>query len=102
MTDPGGFTDALAAFASEQEEPPVLFYEGDWDVLAISRDRERLGRLSRFTLPDAELVEDLMDKARFQRLARRLDLPVPRRPRRGRPPTRRPTSTSRFRWSSSR
>ena len=87
--DPDGFVDAVVEFARRQDEPPVLFYEGDWDLLAISRHRERLAQTTRFLLPGEELVEDLLDKARFQRLAQRLDLPVPRAvadPGNGQPP----------------
>ena len=76
-TDPLGFVDAVAAFAAEQDEPPILFCEGDWDLLAVSRHRDRLDDVVRFLLPEASLVEDLMDKARFQALATRLELPVP-------------------------
>ena len=69
--------DRLLAFAETQPEKPVLFYEEDRDLLLVSRHRERLARGFRFTVPDAELVEDLVDKSRFQALAERLDLPVP-------------------------
>jgi predicted ATP-grasp superfamily ATP-dependent carboligase len=55
----------------------VLFYENDWDLLVLSRSRDRLRPTMRFVLPDAALVEALLDKARFQALAGRLDLPVP-------------------------
>lgn len=69
--------ERLLAFAATQPEKPVLFYEEDRDLLLVSRHRERLARGFRFTVPDAELVEDLVDKSRFQALAERLDLPVP-------------------------
>lgn len=69
--------DRLLAFAETQPEKPVLFYEEDRDLLLVSRHRERLAHGFRFTVPDAELVEDLVDKSRFQALAERLDLPVP-------------------------
>jgi predicted ATP-grasp superfamily ATP-dependent carboligase len=55
----------------------VLFYEEDRELLLISRYRERLSRHFRFVAPDPVLVEDLVDKGRFQALARRLELPVP-------------------------
>jgi predicted ATP-grasp superfamily ATP-dependent carboligase len=75
--EPGVLLARLLAFAAAQEKPPVLFYEGDWDLLLISRHRAELAGGYRFVMPDAELVEDLVDKARFQRLAERLDLAVP-------------------------
>ena len=69
--------ELLERFGAAQAEPPVLFYEEDRDLLLVSRHRERLRRHFRFVVPDAALVEDLVDKCRFQALAQRLDLPVP-------------------------
>jgi D-aspartate ligase len=69
--------ELLERFAAAQAALPVLFYEEDRELLLISRYRERLSRHFRFVAPDAVLVEDLVDKGRFQALARRLDLPVP-------------------------
>jgi D-aspartate ligase len=77
-SDPGARAEQLLEFAASQPEPPVLYYDSDWDLLLVSRHRERLRRAFRFVIADAELVEDLVDKARFQVLAERLDLPVPR------------------------
>jgi predicted ATP-grasp superfamily ATP-dependent carboligase len=67
----------LVAFAADQHEPPVLFYDGDWDLLFISRHREQLSSAFRFTIAEARLVESLVDKHLFQELAARLELPVP-------------------------
>ena len=79
--DPWRFPDRLVQrmleFGREQPEKPVLFYDGDWDLLVISRQRERLGEAFRFVVPERDLVERLVDKARFQELARDHDLPVP-------------------------
>ncbi|HYR98915.1 MAG TPA: ATP-grasp domain-containing protein [Gemmatimonadales bacterium] len=69
--------DTLVRFASAQPEPPVLFYQEDRELLLVSRYRERLRPAFRFAIGDATLVEDLVDKGRFQALAWRLDLPVP-------------------------
>ena len=74
---PEAAIDQLLGVAREQTEPPILFYDGDWDLLLVSRHRARLAEAFRFVVPDAELVEDLVDKARFMSLAARLDLPVP-------------------------
>lgn len=76
-TDPEGAVEQLLEFASRQAEKPVLFYDGDWDLLLVSRHRDRLGEAFHFVVPDAELVEDLVDKARYQALAERLDIPIP-------------------------
>jgi predicted ATP-grasp superfamily ATP-dependent carboligase len=68
---------ALLAFASSQREPPVLFPQTDAALLVASRHRERLARSFRFALADAELIEQLVDKGRFQDLAQREELPLP-------------------------
>ncbi len=89
--------ELLERFAAGQREPPVLFYEEDRDLLLLSRHRERLRRHFRFVMPEAALVEKLVDKCRFQALAQRLDLPVP--PARALDPRTEPVG---FRWRSSR
>ena len=55
----------------------VLFYEQDDDLLFVSRRRHELSAGLRFVIPDADVVEQLLDKAAFQQLAGRLGLPVP-------------------------
>jgi D-aspartate ligase len=76
-SEPERLLEVLVGFGRSQQEQPVLYYEGDWDLLLVSRERERLGRWFRFVVPEAELVEDLVDKERFGALAERLELPVP-------------------------
>jgi D-aspartate ligase len=73
----GALLDALERFGKAQREQPVLFYEEDAQLLLISRHRERLAKSFRFVIADATLVEDLLDKARFQDSAQRHGLPVP-------------------------
>jgi D-aspartate ligase len=75
--DADGLVDALVRFGKAQSERPVLFYEEDGQVLLVSRFRERLAEAFRFVVADATLVEDLLDKGRFQALAERHGLPVP-------------------------
>jgi len=75
--NPEQLVDSLVRFGQAQPEPPVLFYQEDRTLLLVSRHRERLREAFRFVVPDAELVEQLVDKARFQKLAAKLDLPVP-------------------------
>ncbi|MGF1611706.1 MAG: ATP-grasp domain-containing protein [Kiloniellales bacterium] len=70
--------EALLRFGSTQPEPPVLLYQQDAQLLLISRNRERLAKVFRFVVPEATLVEDLVDKGRFQALAQREGLPVPK------------------------
>jgi predicted ATP-grasp superfamily ATP-dependent carboligase len=74
---PDVLVGVLERFAASQPSRPVLFYEADHELLLISRYRERLRRHFDFVVPDATLVDDLVDKGRFQALAKRLDLPVP-------------------------
>ncbi|HET8712184.1 MAG TPA: GNAT family N-acetyltransferase [Gemmatimonadales bacterium] len=69
--------ESLVRFGQAQPEPPCLFYQEDRTLLMVSRHRERLREAFRFVVPDAELVEQLVDKSRFQALAAKLDLPVP-------------------------
>jgi D-aspartate ligase len=67
----------LLEFAATQPRPPVLVYGGDGEMLLLSRHRDALGSAFRFVIPQADLVETLVDKGRFQRLAGQLGLPVP-------------------------
>jgi D-aspartate ligase len=76
--EPEELLGRLLRFGRDQPERPVLYYEGDWDLLLVSRHRDRLAEAFRFVVPDATLVEDLVDKERFRGLAERLELPVPR------------------------
>src|SRR4051812_9972908 len=75
--DPEAALAALIAWGSEQRDAPVLFYQGDHDLLAVSRGRSRLAPPLRCVLPPAELVEALADKLRFAALAERERLPAP-------------------------
>ena len=77
-TAPDLLVGRLLAFAASCREPPILYYDGDWDLLMVSRMRDQLSPAFRFALADPELIEDLVDKARFQALSERLGLPVPR------------------------
>jgi hypothetical protein len=56
----------------EQFETPVLSYYSGQPLIFVSRHRERLARGFRFAIPDADLVEAMVDKARFSILT-----PVP-------------------------
>lgn len=75
--EPDGLVARLLEWAHAQPATPILFYGSDRDLLLVSRWREALREAFRFVIADREQVEDLTDKARFQRLAERLDLPVP-------------------------
>jgi predicted ATP-grasp superfamily ATP-dependent carboligase len=76
-TQPGTLLALLEGFAAAQTQRPVLFYDEDRYLLLVSRHRARLQRHFRFVMPASALVEDLVDKSRFQLLAERLGLPIP-------------------------
>lgn len=76
-TQPEVRVERLLEFGRRQRQPPSLFYDGDWDLLLISRHREQLATGLRFVVADAELVEALVDKERFADLADARGLPVP-------------------------
>jgi len=75
---PDDIVAALLDLARSLPEPPVLFPQTDATLLLASRHRDRLGEALRLTLADADLIEQLVDKGRFQALAARHALPVPR------------------------
>ena len=68
----------LIALGTLLGDRPALFYGDDAMLLAVSRNRAALGGLYRFLMPDADLVEALVDKVRFAALAKDHALPVPR------------------------
>ena len=70
--------DALLAHAAAADEPPVLFLAEDEALQVVSRHRDRFLAAFRVALAPPALLDDLLDKPRFQRLAERLGLPVPR------------------------
>ena len=78
VTEAEQLVERLLGFArSRGDVPTPLFYDNDWDLLMVSRHRDALGERFRFAIGERELVEQLVDKERFQQLAGRLELPVP-------------------------
>jgi len=75
--DPDRMRANLLEFAASQAEPPVLFFQYDADLLFVSRNREVLDGPFRFAIGERELIEQLVDKRRFQALAGELGLPTP-------------------------
>ena len=76
-TDNGDLLSGLLALASELKERPVLFPCSDASVLLISRNRRQLEDSFHIALPDAQVVETLMDKVGFYRYAMERELPIP-------------------------
>jgi D-aspartate ligase len=74
---PDDMVEKLMQFGKAQAEPPVLFFESDAELLMVSRHRDRLKRYFRFAIADQTMVEDLVNKERFQLLSERMQLPVP-------------------------
>lgn len=68
----------LVRLARPHGERPALFYGNDEQLLFISRHRERLQPYYRFRMPDAELIEKLVDKRLFATLADEVGIPVPK------------------------
>lgn len=72
------WVEALVTAGLCEAQPPVLFFQEDTHLLMVSRHRRRLAQAFRFALPEADFIEQLVDKARFQRLSEERALPVPR------------------------
>jgi len=69
--------ETLLSFARTQPTPPVLFPQSDQWTLLVSRHRDELAGAFRFLVADADLIETLVDKGRFQALAEHHGLPIP-------------------------
>ena len=67
----------LIAFAADQPVSPVLLFQSDAQLLWVSRNRDQLSSVARFAIADRDLVDQLVDKTAFARLADRHRLPVP-------------------------
>jgi D-aspartate ligase len=79
--------EALWERGERSSDPLPLFYDSDRALQFISRNRSRLAERYRFVLPEEGLLDELLDKGRFQALAERAGLPVPpSRPVRGSEP----------------
>ena len=57
---------------------PVLFYQSDGDMLAVSRHRARLRQAFDFVVPDPGVIDVALNKSKFYAAAERLDIPTPR------------------------
>jgi D-aspartate ligase len=71
----------LIAFSLQLQQEfarkPVLFYGDDAMLLLLSRQRERLAPYYDFMMPEAAVIESLVDKAIFSTLTAQHQLPVP-------------------------
>jgi D-aspartate ligase len=75
-------TDAAAGlledYGRSQGSKPVPFFNGESDVRLFSANREQLSRFYLMTLAPHSLIEDLLNKGRFAKLAERFALSTPR------------------------
>jgi D-aspartate ligase len=72
------FVEDLLGLRARFKSNPVLLLTQEQSVATVSAERERLARAYRFTMPNHSLMEDLLDKLRFQSLAERHGFPIPR------------------------
>jgi predicted ATP-grasp superfamily ATP-dependent carboligase len=70
--------EALIKAAKQDGVRPVLIPTGDVDVALMSDNRDVLREYFRFVLSDARILEALLKKDEFYRLAIRMDLPTPK------------------------
>lgn len=73
-----GFIDALLHLRARFSGQPVLLLTQEASVATVSETRARLEGAYRVTLPPHALMQDLLDKLRFQSIAERHGLPIPR------------------------
>ncbi|MEK7747682.1 MAG: hypothetical protein AAB300_01205 [Nitrospirota bacterium] len=68
----------LVEFGKEFSVKPILFYGDDGMTRCISENRSLLSNYYHFLLPPMERVTELLDKALFISLSKRLNLPSPK------------------------
>ena len=76
--DTGELLRNLLDYAASAPEPPPLFFQHDGDLTFVSQHRDALAGRFRFTIADAELIDQCLDKTQFAVLGERLGLPIPR------------------------
>lgn len=72
-----GFVPALLKLAPSFSTPPVLFLTHDFQVKKASEAKDALSEHYRFDLPAREVVDSMLSKSGFARLALESSLPVP-------------------------
>jgi len=71
------FVEELLALRPRFASNPVLLLTQEGSVATVSAEREKLAGAYRFTMPEHALMEDLLDKLRFQALAEKHGFPIP-------------------------
>ncbi len=72
------FVEDLLKLRDRFAADPVLLLTQEASVATVSAARARLAGAFRFTMPPHALMEDLLDKLRFQALAEHHGFPIPR------------------------
>jgi predicted ATP-grasp superfamily ATP-dependent carboligase len=70
--------EILEKYGSRQDNKPVIFLNGESDVLLISKYRQRLSKYYLIMLAQHNLINNLLDKGKFGVFAEEYDLPVPK------------------------
>jgi D-aspartate ligase len=71
------FAEEMVRFGKQQGRKMVFFSDDDRAVLTFSRYRDQLSEYYYFNLPENSVVEDVLDKRRFGKVARSVGIPVP-------------------------
>ncbi|MFH2138142.1 MAG: hypothetical protein ABII88_06490 [Candidatus Omnitrophota bacterium] len=78
INDDKFLVETLISFAKRESKKPVLFLTGDENVQIASKNRKELLKYYKFSLPEADIVEMLMEKTKFAKFAEKEKLKVPR------------------------
>src|SRR5579871_4258291 len=73
-----GFVESLLAIGRGLALKSVLFLTQEDSVASVSASRQELAGLYHFSMPGQSMMQTLMDKVRFQKLAEELHCPIPR------------------------
>jgi D-aspartate ligase len=73
-----GLVEELLALRRRFKSNPVLLLTQEGSVATVSAERDKLAGAYRFTMPTHRLMEELLDKLRFQALAEEHGFPIPK------------------------
>jgi predicted ATP-grasp superfamily ATP-dependent carboligase len=69
---------SLIDFGKGFDEKPVVFFNGESDVLFFSKNRDRLSQYYNIVLAEDDLIKDLLNKDRFSIISDKYSLPTPK------------------------
>lgn len=70
--------ESLTNFGKKFDNRPVVFFNGESDVLFFSKFRNRLSQFYNIVLAEDEMIKDLLNKDRFSILSDKYSLPTPK------------------------